>query len=303
MKGITTIEQLFKEFYAQFTYLEIGEALEYFAFFGGIEDTTGIDLFDALDDVMLHQVLVNLEKFEAGVSPSYVMEPPYRKLLIAVARGDGKLFNVFRRARINETSGGELINELVKSGVLYLEQSREPPLKSYPGQKIKKHLRTYRIQSKVRFRQPFLRFWFGFVEPYKKEIASGRVHTFMENFRQHQDRCAGLVFEQLSNDLLQKHFAQKDPLVSSGSFWDRHSEFDIFAVTRSGSVILGECKYRGRKVCKNELNKLREKALQSGISVDTYALFSRNGFSNELKQSGEEGVLLFEPEEFRRLLF
>lgn len=277
--------------------------MEYFAFFGGVGPSVEIDLFDALDDVILHQVLVGIEKFEAQVSPSYLMEAPYRKLLIAVARGDGKLLNVFRRARINETSGGELITELVKSGVLYLEQSRESPLKSYPSQKVKKHLRTYRIQAKARFRQPFLRFWFGFVEPYKNEIANGKVHTFLENFRQHQDRCVGLVFEQLSNDLLAKYYLQRDPLVGSGSFWDRHSEFDILAISRSGSVILGECKYRGRKVCKNELNKLQEKAVQSGIKVDSYALFSKNGFSNELRQSCGKELLLFELEDFKRLLF
>jgi len=276
--------------------------LEYFAFFGGIGPSVEIDFFDDLDEVMLHQLLVNIKAFEKTVSPSYLMEAPYRKLLIAVARGDGKLLNVFKRAKINETAGGELIAQLEELGIVELEKSRESPLKEYPKQKIKKHLRSYRIQSKARFKTPFLRFWFGFVEPYKEDIAEGRVQAFLENFRQHRDRCSGLVFEQLSNDLLAHYLRQKDPLVSKGGFWDRYSEFDLLGISSRGKVILGECKYKGRKVCKNELNKLKEKASQSGIQVDRYALFSKNGFSNELRQSGDKSLLLFELEDFRRLL-
>jgi len=282
--------------------LQIEGALEFFAFFGGIKWPVEIDFFDDLDEVVLHQVLPNVETFARAVSPSYLLEEPYRKLLIATARGDGKLLNVFRRARINEATGGELLSELVDLGILLLEPSREAPLREYPRQKVKKHLRHYRIQSKVRFRAPFFRFWFGFIEPYRRDIAQGKTGAFLENFRQHQDRCASLSFEQLSAELLSDYFAQDDPLLSEGSYWDRHSEFDLLGVSRSGKVILGECKYKGRKICKSELNKLKEKALHSGISVDIYALFSKNGFSNELLQSKDEKLLLFEVEDFRRLL-
>ena len=262
-----------------------------------------MDFFDDLDEVMMHSLPLNIKKFEALISPSYLLEPPYRNLLIAVARGDGKLLNVFKRARINETAGGEFLSELTDLGIVQLEASRENPLKEHPKQKIKKHLRSYRIQSKARFRIPFLRFWFGFVEPYRRDIEQGKTQAFFENYKHHRDRCISLGFEQLSNDLLELYFAEKDPLLSKGSFWDRHSEFDLYAISRSKKIILGECKYKGRKVCKNELNKLKEKALQSGILVDIYVLFSKNGFSNELLHSKEENLLLFELEDFKRLLF
>ena len=296
-----SIKQLFKNFYTHFSYLEIEQALEYFAFFGGIETATDIDFFDDLDEVVLHNILLDNKRIEALITPSYLLEAPYRNLLIAVARGDGKLLNVFKRARVNETVGGELIAELVDLGILKLEASRETPLKSHPKQKIKKNFRTYRIQAKARFREPFMRFWFGFVEPYKREIQQGKTHAFLENYRHHYDRCVSLTFEQLSNDLLEEYFSRKDPLLSKGSFWDRYSEFDLLCMTRSGKVVLGECKYKGRKICKNELNKLKDKAIQSGIDVDKYALFSKNGFSNELRQEEGEDLLLFELEDFRCL--
>jgi hypothetical protein len=65
---------------------------------------------------------------------------------------------------------------------------------------------------------------------------------------------------------------------------------------------LGECKYKNRKVCKSELSKLKQKAKISGIEVNRFALFSKNGFSNELVNSNSKDLLLFELNDFRKLL-
>ena len=243
----------------------------------------------------------NIAEFRSSISPSYLLDSPYKKILTAVSRGDGKLLNIYKRAKVSEAVGTELIEQLVELNILSIEKSREAPLKVHPKQKIKKNLRAYRIQSKARFRSPFLRFWFGYVEPYSDALSQGKSDAFIENFRKHYDRSLSLSFEQLSNELLELHFQSSDPLIGKGSFWDRHSEFDIVAVTKSGKVIVGECKYKGRKVCKNELNKLKDKAINSGIRVDIYALFSKNGFSNELKHSQEKNLLLFELEHFKKL--
>ncbi len=282
--------------------MELDQAIEFFAFFGGIESQIKIDFFDDLEEVVIHHILPQMKEFENLINPSYLLEAPYRNLLIAIARGDGKLINIFRRAKINESVGRELIFQLVDLGILQIEASRENPLRAHPKQKIKKHLRSYRIQSKVRFVKPFMRFWFGFVEPYKREIELDKTQRFLENFRMHQDRCISLSFEQLSNILLEEYYDSKDPLVSKGGYWDHNSEFDILGMSRSKKIVLGECKYKGRKVCKNELNKLKDKAIYSGIAVDTFVLFSKNGFSNELRGAAEQNLLLFELEDFKRLL-
>ncbi|HHO65228.1 MAG TPA: hypothetical protein ENJ71_01770, partial [Epsilonproteobacteria bacterium] len=103
-------------------------------------------------------------------------------------------------------------------------------------------------------------------------------------------------------DMLVKYYESKSPLLSSGSYWDQYSEFDILAVTRDKKLILGECKYKDRKICKNELNKLKDKALQSGIPVDLYALFSKSGFSNELLGMKDKNLLLFDLNDLKILL-
>ncbi|MBD3789793.1 MAG: hypothetical protein IE885_05440 [Campylobacterales bacterium] len=244
----------------------------------------------------------NFRRFEALVRPSYLLESPYKEILIAAARGDGKYYSVLRKARLSETVGEQVIEALIDLNILRVEYSRETPLKSYPKQKIKKELRSYRIQDKLRFVQPFMRFWFGFVAFYADELRAGKSERFLKNFIEHYERLRSLIYEQLCDALLVEHFSSQNPLKSSGSYWTQQNEFDILAVTDDKKVILGECKYKDRKVCKNELTKLKVKAVQSGLNVDTYALFSKDGFSNELLQTKDEGLLLFDLNDLKSLL-
>jgi hypothetical protein len=278
------------------------QSLEYFSILGGVEENIEIDFFDDLFSMVKSNFVDKFKKFQNLVSPSYLLESPYREILIAAARGDGKLYSVLRKARLSESIGEQVIDELVELGVLVVEKSRETPLKTYPKQKIKKHLRSYRIQDKLRFSEPFLRFWFGFVEIYHKELEAGKGDRFLTNFEKHYERLRTLVYEQLCDALLIEYYAQQGvEIVVSGSYWNQYSEFDILAVTDQKKIILGECKYKERKVCKNELRKLMAKAEQSGLEVDTYILFSKSGFSNELLQHQDEKLLLFDLDDLKLL--
>ncbi|HHD79813.1 MAG TPA: hypothetical protein ENK98_09330 [Epsilonproteobacteria bacterium] len=261
-----------------------------------------LDYFDDVFSMVQSHFVENFATFQNLVSPSYLLETPYRELLVAVARGDGKLYSVLRKAKISESAGENVVDELVSLGILKVEYSRESPLRTHPKHKLPKDQRAYRIQDKLRFTQPFMRFWFGFVTYYRKDLALGKGGKFLENFEKHYERLRSLVYEQLCNDLLIQHYDAKETILSSGSYWNIYSEFDILAVTKSKKIILGECKYKDRTVCKNELTKLKQKAAESGIKVDTYALFSKSGFSKELLGLQDENLLLFDLNDLKVLL-
>jgi hypothetical protein len=268
---------------------------------GGIGKNIELDYFDDVFSMVESNFVQNFSKFQALVSPSYLLESPYREILMAVARGDGKLYSVLRKAKVSETLGEKIVQELVSLNVLKVEVSRESPLRSHPKHKLKKEQRSYRVQDKLRFVQPFMRFWFGFVTYYRKDLVLGKGDAFLKNFEKHYERLRSLVYEQLCDALLVQYYAEHNTIVGSGSFWNIHSEFDILAVSQDKKVILGECKYKDRKVCKNELTKLKAKALESGINVDIYALFSKSGFSNELLQTQDKNLLLFDLNDLQAL--
>jgi len=299
---VITIKNAFNDFCNYNPHLTLEQSVEYFSILGGIEEHIEIDFFDNLFSMVESNFVQHFLKFQTLVAPSYLLESPYRDVLMAVARGDGKFYSVLKKARLSEGLGESIIDELISLNILYIEQTRERPLKIHPKHKLKKELRSYRIQDKLRFVQPFMRFWFGFVTAYRKELAMGDGKAFLENFEKHYERLRTLIYEQLCDDMLVKYYENTTPLLSSGSYWDQHSEFDILAITQNKKIILGECKYKERKICKNELNKLKEKALQSGIPVDVYVLFSKSGFSNELLGLKEKNLLLFDLNDLKILL-
>ncbi len=224
--------------------------------------------------------------FKSQVKPSYLLESPYRDVLMAIAKGDSKIYSSIKKARLNEQLGERIVNDLKEMGIIRFEDSKELHTNSS---------KKYRIQSKLRFNEPFLRFWFGFVEAYMDEIKKGKTVNFIENFKAHYERLRSLVFEQLSEEFVNDYYRSKGiKILFSGSYWDKENEFDIFAITDKFEIILGECKYKDRKVCKSELTKLKAKALQSHLTVKEWVLFSKQGFSEELKSLKDRNLLLFD---------
>ena len=282
--------------------MTLEQSVEYFFILGGAKNSIEIDFFDDLFSMVESNFVQKFSKFQTLVSPSYIIESPYRDVLMAVARGDGKYYSVLRKAKLNEGVGAEIIHELISLNILYLERTREQPLKMHPKHKLKKELRSYRIQDKLRFVEPYMRFWFGFVTYYKKDLLQGKGSGFLDNFNKNYERLRTLVYEQLCNILLEKYYEKTTPLLSSGSYWNQHSEFDILAISNNKKLILCECKYKDRKICKNELSKLKIKALKSGIKADTFVLFSKSGFSNELLSLKDKNLLLFDLNDLERLL-
>ena len=149
------------------------QAIEYFSLYGGVDARLALDLFE---DIMLSSEIHFVQQFaltERVLEPSYVSETPYREILTAVARGDGRLSNVYRRAKIGEGAGGEIVDTLVGLGMLSLEHSRQAPLRSHPKHSLKKHLRHYRIEPKVRFSKPFIAFGSALLHPIEKSSKEG----------------------------------------------------------------------------------------------------------------------------------
>ncbi len=287
------------EFSKRFPHLNTVDTLEYCSIFGGVEEALHIKFFDNIYDTIEDNIIKHLDTFEAQIQPAVIKQQPYAHFLWACTKSDAKKINCFRKARISEKKGEELLHDLIEMGVLHLEESREPPLKTHPGQKLKKELRGYRIQPRIRFNKPFYRFYFRFIYGKSEEIAQGYTKNFFEKLSKNIDRYYSYPFEKAANALLAKRF----DLEERGSYWDKDNEFDVFAKTSRGKLIVGECKYKDRKVCKNELTKLKHKCKISGLEPDYYLLASKSGFSKELEKNEDRDLILFSIEDFKELLY
>ncbi len=293
------IRDYFRSFCAQNAHLSLENQIELFAIFGGLQPLPRFEIGGDLFSLVTHYFVSEFFESITWIKPEYLHEESYAKFLTALARGSGMARALFRRARIGETRGEAMARQLEEAGVLRRLESREAPIVLSRGQKLKKELRGYRVQDRYRFTKPFLRFWFAFVAPYASELTHGEGRRFLDNFRKHYEGLRSLVFEQLCDALLVELYGD---VRSHGSYWDRENEFDILIESKSGERILGECKYTSRPVTKAELNKLIAKAEYSRLKIDTFALFSKSGFSKELRQAESRKLRLFELKDLQALL-
>jgi len=218
--------------------------------------------------------------------------PLYHSVLSAIAIGDGRTHSTFKRAKVDNEAGGNAVEELVSRGIIRVDKAKNIFSSWDENEKV---------DNKLFFNSPFIRFWFAFVSPLFKGVRDGDYEEVKTRFQNRQSEFVQLTFVQLSHELLKQNF-QDDKIVEIGTYWDRNIELDIYAKTASGKTIVGTCKYTNSKVKKSELTKLKDSCTQNNIKADIFIIFSKRGFSSELKSLKQETLKLFTIKNFKSLV-
>ena len=218
--------------------------------------------------------------------------PLYHSILTGIAMGDGKTHTAFKRANISEEVGLNAIDELCDSQIIKLQKSNKV---------FTSWSENESVSSKLFFTSPFLRFWFAFVSPIFKGIRDGDYKEIRERFSNRESEFVQLPFAQLSHELLKLNF-KEDPIKEISTYWDNNLELDIYAKTASGKTIVGSCKYTNSKIKKSELTKLQESCEKAKIDADIFVIFSKKGFSTELKSLKGENLKLYTVKNFKTLV-
>lgn len=164
---------------------------------------------------------------------------------------------------------------------------------------------SLRATRKARYevRDPYLRFHFAFVAPQLRLLEQERLDRIMEVIEASFDAWVGRVGYE---ELCRRHvaaLADKGELpcevLDVGRLWDGRVEIDVAGIDRKArSALVGECRWRGRRMGEEVLDGLRARA-EALRSLRGYrlhlALFSRAGFTAPLaRRARKEGVLLVE---------
>lgn len=275
MAKYPTLLQQFRSFYFQNSPKNLEEAIEYFAIFGGMG--WSVDTSKAPMELIERKILKNYTYIHGDITKVTNSDKITHSLLSGIASGDGRIHSALKRARISRGEAQRAIDDMCDMGFLTIESSLETP----PNDDA--------IDDKLNFSLPFMRFWFSFVSPFFKGIKEGDYKEVKERYANNKNEFSNLIFEKLSFEVLKKSF-KEDPIVEIGSYWDRDVEIDILAKTKSGKIVAGACKYANSKANKGELSKLKQKCEKAELTPDIYVLFSKSGFSSELK--GEKGSTL-----------
>ena len=286
-KSPTLLEQ-FRSFCYQNKVQDIQSGIEHFSVFGG--SGWSVDMSKSLEELIESKILKNYTYIHADIAKITRSDKTSHAILSAAATGDGRVHSALKRARISRADGEEAIDALCSKNILRREHSLESP----PNEDDK-------VDEKLNFDTPFMRFWFAFVSPYFKSIKEGDFKESKEQFANRKSEFYELMFKKLSHELIKKSF-KEDPIIEIGSYWDKEVQIDILAKTKSGRIVAGICKYSNQKAKKSELAKLQEQCQLAELTPDIYVIVSKSGFSNELKTLKGEDVKLFALKNFKTLI-
>ena len=171
---------------------------------------------------------------------------------------------------------------------------------------VKNPERTRR--SQYRLHDAFLRFWFRFVLPNRTQLEAGEVEAVWHRRIEPQlAQHVSMAFEDACAEYLYKLHRQGDLPAEYdriGPWWHKQEEVDVVAVADDGPLLMAECKWSTNPVGLDVLESLVAKTprvaqdLPSPPTRVDYALFSRVGFTDELREEAESrGVLLATVEE------
>ena len=266
-------------------------ALKYFMVFGGLD--IKIDVSKSLEELIQTHILNNysqLKEFVHKLTGGYKVD---HAILTGIAQGDRRTTTSFKRAHVSFEEGMMCVENLAEKGVIEIESSQFF---------IANKRGDSKIQKKLLFTTPFMRFWFGFISPIYKGIKEQNYEEFNNLYENKINEFPHFVFEELCMELVQDLFQDEDKIKIIGKYWDEKREISIVAKTNSGKIIAANCKYVNNKIKKNELNKLIEDCKNIDLNPEIFILISKNGFSNELKSLKSENIRLLSIKNLKLLL-
>jgi len=258
----------------------IEEAIEYFSVFGGMGWT--VNMTQELDDIIEEKILSNYRYIHGDITKITQSNKLHHALLSAIAIGDRREHSAFKKAMVGRHDGEASIDFLVDNDLLDRDKSQAKPLDA-----------KEEVSEKLLFTLPFMRFWFACVSPYYKGIKEGDYKEFKEALANTKAEFSNFIYERLVLELVKQNFQKTDPIQKIGSYWDSDNSLDILAKTKSGKVIAGAWKFSKAKAKKSELTKLKETCKAVDLEADIFVIFSKSGFSNELKNEKGENVRLY----------
>jgi AAA+ ATPase superfamily predicted ATPase len=215
----------------------------------------------------------------------------YFSILRAIAQGNTRLNAIAQSARVGTAATTARYLDTLQGMRLV---KRSVPASEGRPDKSKKGL--YQIAD------PFLRFWFRYVQPYRGMLEQGLGRAVLEQYvRPDFDHFVGQAFEEAARQHIGR-LARTGELPFTpqriGAWWGQGEEIDVVAISDAeGAVLVGECKWSARPVGLSVLVDLKRRAQvlsASGRWPDvSYALFSKAGFTSEVEAlAAAEGIRL-----------
>lgn len=308
--GVLNLRQLpFKDIRAGFPRYDVESCIALYSVVGGVPY-----YLEQLDPEL--SVVENIIQ-RVMASPALVQDEPrlllhdhfaqprlYSAIIAQVAHGIHSPKEIAETLAIEAGTVGNYLNTLVRLGLL---QREVPATERRPEQSRR---------SRYRVADPFLRFYYRFLEPQLPFLVRGAYGAVWNTIERHWWAFIGThTFEELCREWI--YTAAEIgalPFLPQvvGAHWGKTEQIDVMALNwDEASVLFGECKWKRESAFElNEVEKLVERASQLELATRSgqpftphYVFFSRSGFTEPAQaRAAELGALLVDLAELDRVL-
>jgi AAA+ ATPase superfamily predicted ATPase len=227
------------------------------------------------------------------------MPQTYNGIITAIASGSSRLNEIATKTGIETSQCSNMLNSLIGLGLV----KKEFPITEPHSKKTIYGLADF-----------MFRFWYRFVLPDISRISMGLGKAVCKEVMSEKiEAHTGYVFEECARQyLFRESNWERYPIRSLGRWWGsnptehREEEIDLVAleipsstVQKEGqSALFGECKWRNTRTGLDVLMDLiRKSELLPRFSGKHYILFSKSGFTAELKNTAlkRDDIFLVSP--------
>lgn len=251
---------------------------------GGIPDY--LRLWNGKEDVRSNVIRLLLRqdgelRNEAGqYLRQYLRElSSYNSVLAAMADGNIRLNDLYARTGFSRAKVSVYIKNLIQIGVarkitVYGPEKKDAMLKG-----------LYEITD------PFLHFWYRFVFPNETALEQGRAEWVYDTkiapcLQEYMGTCFVRVCEQFMH--LMNRFGKLPVSVSSLNPWyGEQGSIPMMATDEEGHLVTCFCKWSEETFDEKSLEEELRYLLVTGFEPDYYFLFSKSGFSRQLKEKAD----------------
>ncbi len=210
----------------------------------------------------------------------------YNAILAALAAGRNKLNDIYARTGFSRAKISVYIKNLIELDVV-------EKVFSFDASESATLVHANVQKGLYRIKDNYLRFWYRYVFPnlsailmghgeqvYEQEIAKDFAAYMQESF-------TGVCSEYLK--LMDQYGRLADRYETWGTWYGKSGSIDVVAGNEAGAILAGFCRFDGKMMTGKDWSQYKELLELALLSPQELYLFSKAGFTEELRQKTAGG--------------
>ncbi len=212
----------------------------------------------------------------------------YNAILAAMASGKNKLNDIYARTGFSRAKISVYIKNLIELDIV-------EKVFSFDASESASQVHANVQKGLYRIKDNYLRFWYRYVSPNLSAVLLGQGEQVYEkeiskDFANYMQECfSGVCGEYLK--LMDQYGRLQNRYETWGTWYGKTGRIDVVAGKAEGSILAGFCRFDNHMMTWKDMKQYKELLELALLKPKELYLFSKAGFTEELRKKIENGCL------------